>query len=678
MSDAAARVAELRGLIEDAGYRYYVLDEPTVEDAVYDDWMRELEALEAVHPKLADPASPTHRVGGEPLDGFEEYTHREPMLSLSNARGDDELTDWDRRARATIAQEGLTDRPVRYVIEPKIDGLAISLTYEGGVFVRGATRGNGVTGEDVTANLRTIRSIPLRLRNEVEAPASIEVRGEVYLPLDAFIALNERRAEAGEPTFANPRNSAAGSIRQLDPALAAERPLAIWCYALGAVDGLELDSQSEIHTWLRAAGFPVNPEIQVVDDVAAAGAEARRWEERRNDLNYDIDGAVIKIDDLTLQRQMGAVGRAPRWAVAYKFAPTTATTTLNDIQVNVGRTGALVPFAVLEPVSVGGVTVGMATLHNQEDIARKGLMIGDTVTIQRAGDVIPQVVGPLEAERDGSEVAFAMPDDCPSCGTPLESPDDEVLLRCPNAVCPAQALQRLEHFVSRGALDIEGLGEKTLARFFDLELVRDAGDIYLLAERRAEILALEGFKETSVDNLLAAIESSKEIPWPRVLFGLGIRHVGAVTAEAITEVLPSLESLASADASQIVAADGVGDTVAAAVIAFFGAPANRDLVTRLADAGLTTEVEQADDDGPRPLAGCTVVLTGGLEAFTRDQAKRAVIAAGAKVTSSVSGKTSFVVAGRDPGSKRDKAESLGVPVIDEAGLERALREGPPA
>ena len=674
---AAERAAELRSLIEEAAHRYYVLDAPTVEDAVYDEWMRELEALERDHPELADPASPTRRVGGEPLAGFTEYTHREPMLSLANARGDDELADWDRRAQATIVQEGLGDRPIAYVVEPKIDGLAISLTYEDGLFVRGATRGNGVTGEDVTTNLRTIRSIPLRLRDAVDAPPSVEVRGEVYFPLDAFAALNAQRAADGEPTFANPRNSAAGSIRQLDPSLAARRPLAIWCYALGAVEGLGLASQREVHQWLREAGFPVNPDIQVVASIAEAGEEARRWEERRNALNYDIDGAVIKLDDLVLQQQMGSVGRAPRWAVAYKFAPTTATTTLNDIQVNVGRTGALVPFALLEPVVVGGVTVSMSTLHNQDDIARKDLMIGDTVIVQRAGDVIPQVVGPVVAERDGSERPFVMPESCPSCGTAVESPEDEVQRRCPNAACPAQALQRLGHFVSRGALDIEGLGEKTLTRLFSLGMVADVADIYSLADRREDLLALEGFQETSVANLIAAIEDSKRVPWPRVLFGLGIRHVGAVTAEAITDILPSLAALRDATAAQIAAADGVGDTVAEAVTAFFAVSANRELTERLAAAGLTVEAERASDDGPRPLAECTVVLTGGLENFTRDQAKRALIAAGAKVTSSVSRKTSFVVAGRDPGSKAARAEDLGVPIIDEAAFERALREGPP-
>jgi DNA ligase (NAD+) len=677
MSDAAARVDELRELIEDANYRYYVLDDPDVEDRVYDEWMRELQQLEELHPDLQDPNSPTQRVGAAPLDSFREVVHAEPMLSLGNARGPEELADWHRRARAVLEVEGLTDREVRFVVEPKIDGLAISLTYENGIFVRGATRGDGVTGEDVTRNLRTIRAIPTRLRTPAElTPSVIEVRGEVYLPLAAFAELNERRAAAGEPTFANPRNSAAGSLRQLDPALAAERPLSIWCYGVGAHGELDVSTHWELLGWLREAGFRVNPEISREDTIEDAAAAARRWEERRGTVDYDIDGAVVKIDSLDLQSQMGSVGRAPRWAVAYKFAPTTATTTLRDIMVNVGRTGAVVPFASLEPVQVGGVTVSMATLHNQDDIARKGLMIGDTVIVQRAGDVIPQVVGPVVQDRDGSEREFRMPEECPSCGTPLVRPEGEVQFRCPSGSCPAQALQHLIHFTQRSAMDIEGLGEKTLTRFYELGLIADFADIYDLHRHRDELIALEGFKETSVGNLLAGIAASTSVPWPRVLFALGIRHVGEVTAQAITDVIPSLDALLEADEQEIAAADGVGPTVASSVTAYLAVPANRRLLERLREAGLQTAVARdLDEGGAKPLAGCTVVLTGGLERFTRDQAKRAVIAAGGKVTSSVSKKTSFVVAGRDPGSKLEKAERLGVAVLDEQGLIEALEQG---
>jgi len=678
VSDPGSRAAELRELIEEANHRYYVLDDPSVDDLVYDDWMLELQALEGRHPDLLTPDSPTQRVGGRPLAGFAEVVHREPMLSLANARGADELADWYRRAREVIEAEGLSDRDLRFVVEPKIDGLAISLIYEDGIFTQGATRGDGVVGEDVTHNLRTIKAIPIRLRTAPEnSPALVEVRGEVYLPLEAFGELNARRAADGLPTFANPRNSAAGSLRQLDPALAAERPLSIWCYGLGATDGLDLATHTEVLEWLRSAGFRVNPEITTEPTIEDAASAAARWEERRGEVDYDIDGAVVKVDSLELQNRMGSVGRAPRWAVAYKFAPTTATTKLRDIMVNVGRTGALVPFANLEPVQVGGVTVSMATLHNQEDIARKGLRIGDTVIVQRAGDVIPQVVGPVTQDRDGSEREFVMPTHCPSCGTELVQPEGEVQFRCPNGSCPAQALQHLFHFTQRSAMDIEGLGEKTLMKFNELGLVEDVADIYDLHTRREELIELEGFKETSVANLLSGIEASTKVPWPRVLFALGIRHVGEVTAEAISDVLPSLDALLAADEAQIAAADGVGPTVAASIADYLAVDANRELLERLRAAGLQVAVERPEGaaDLPKPLAGCTVVLTGGLDAFTRDQAKRAVIAAGGKVTSSVSRKTSFVVAGRDSGSKLEKAEKLGVTVLDEGGLVEALAHG---
>ncbi len=678
MNDPGSRAAELRELIEEANHRYYVLDDPNVDDIVYDDWMRELQSIEDEHRDLLTPESPTQRVGGRALEGFAEVVHREPMLSLANARGAEELADWHRRARDVIEAEGLGDREMRFAVEPKIDGLAISLTYEKGIFVQGATRGDGVVGEDVTQNLRTIKAIPTRLRTPPkQTPALVEVRGEVYLPLEAFAELNERRVADGLPTFANPRNSAAGSLRQLDPALAAERPLSIWCYSIGVSEGLQLATHTDSLEWMRAAGFRVNPEITTEQSIESAASAAARWEDRRGEVDYDIDGAVVKIDSLELQNRMGSVGRAPRWAVAYKFAPTTATTKLRDILVNVGRTGALVPFASLEPVQVGGVTVSMATLHNQEDIARKGLRIGDTVIVQRAGDVIPQVVGPVTQDRDGTEREFVMPIDCPSCGTELVQPEGEVQFRCPNGSCPAQALQHLFHFTQRSAMDIEGLGEKTLMKFSELGLVENVADIYDLHDKREELIELEGFKETSVSNLLAGIEASKRVPWPRVLFALGIRHVGEVTAEAIIDVLPSLDALIDADEEQIAAADGVGPTVAASIRDYLAVRANRELLERLRSAGVQVAVERPDgaDDGPRPLAGCTVVLTGGLDGFTRDQAKRSVIAAGGKVTSSVSKKTSFVVAGRDPGSKMEKAEKLGVTVLDEAGLVDALEHG---
>ena len=676
MSEAAGRAAELRGLIDEANHAYYVLDQPTVDDAVYDGWMRELEALEEADPALRTPESPTQRVGAPGSGRFPEVRHRGAMLSLANARGPEELAAWYRRARTVMEQEGLGSREIDFVVEPKIDGLAISLTYEGGRFVQGATRGDGVVGEDVTPNLRTIRAIPQRLRTAAgaEPPAVVEVRGEVYLPLRAFAELNEARAAAGLPTFANPRNSAAGSLRQIDPGATAERPLSIWTYGVGYSEGLELPTQTAALEWLREAGFRVNPDIRVVGDLDAVQAECEAWEARRGAVDFDIDGAVVKIDQVDVQERLGAVGRAPRWAIAYKFAPTTATTTLNDIQVNVGRTGALVPFAVLEPVVIGGATVKLATLHNQEDIARKDLRIGDRVVVQRAGDVIPQVVSPLTQERDGSERAFAMPERCPACDTELVQPPGEVQIRCPNRSCSAQIVQGLIHFASRGAMDIEGLGEKTVDRFYREGLLGDFADVYDLREHRERLIALEGFKDVSVDNLLAGIEHSKERPWPRVLFALGIRHVGGVTAEAIAAVCPSLDALLDADAQLLAEADGVGPVVAESVREFLAIDTNRALLERLRAAGLTVESDEPPPARDGPLTGLSIVITGGLEAYTRDEAKRAVATAGGKATGSVSRSTAFVVAGADPGSKVQKAEAAGVPVIDEARF-TAILEG---
>ena len=680
MSAPAARAAILRELLRDANHQYHVRDAPTVDDAQYDAWMRELEAIESAHPELSDPDSPTQRVGAAPQSGFAEVTHHEPMLSLANARGPDELTAWYRRARAVLEQEGLADRPVRFVVEPKIDGLAVSLTYEHGRFVRGATRGDGVVGEDVTHNLRTIGAVPLAMRMPTgqAPPAVVEVRGEVYLPLKAFAEFNAARAAAGQATFANPRNAAAGSLRQLDPRMTAQRPLSIWCYALGFREGVTVDGQEATLEWLRSVGFRVNPQISVEPTLEAAQAACERWEERRGEVDYDIDGAVVKIDAFDLQRRLGTVGRAPRWAVAYKFAPTTATTTLRDIQVNVGRTGALIPFAVLDPVFVGGVTVRQATLHNHEDIARKDLRIGDRVVVQRAGDVIPQVVAPLVQERTGAERPFAMPERCPVCDTPLAQADGEVVIRCPNRTCPAQILQTIVHFASRGAMDIEGLGEKTIVKLFQEGLVGDIADIYLL--RLEDLVGLEGFGEIAATNLVRAIDASRAQSWPRVLFGLGIRHVGDVTAGAIAHVAPTVDALLAASPEDLAQAAGVGPVVASAIAEHFAVERNRATLERLREAGLEMRMDVSALPTGGPLTGMTVVVTGGLEALSRDEAKRAIAAAGGKSADSVSKKTSFVVAGRDPGSKLAKAESLGVPVLDEAGLLAMLsgQEPPPA
>jgi DNA ligase (NAD+) len=663
---ASQRVHELRGLIRQANYDYYVLDAPPVDDAVYDEWMRELERLEAENPDLADATSPTQRVGAAPASQFVSVSHREPMLSLANARGRDELVDWHRRALDVLVREGMGAQRVRFVVEPKIDGLAVSLTYEHGRLTRGATRGDGVTGEDVTHNLRTLRSVPLEIHPVagMAPPSVMEVRGEVYLPLAAFREFNERRAAQGLPTFANPRNAAAGSLRQLDPRITSDRPLAAWFYSFGYFEGIAPEGEDEALALLRQMGFRVTPEVSFHDSIDEVDAACRAWEQRRADLDYDIDGAVAKFVSFEQQRRLGAVGRAPRWAVAYKFPPTTATTVLREIRINVGRTGALIPYAVMDPVVVGGVTVRQATLHNQEDLARKDLRAGDRVVVQRAGDVIPQVVAPLVQDRDGSQVPFAMPTRCPSCDTEVVATDGEVQVRCPNRSCPAQILQSIEHFASRGAMDIEGLGAKTVAKLLAEGLIGNIADLYRL--RMDDLVTLEGFKETSARNLVDAIAASRAQPWPRLIYALGIRHVGEVTAEAVAAVVPSLEALTAASVDDLARAEGVGPVVAGSIVDFLSSEANRQTLERLRDMGLQVEHDVPSAPAGGPLDGVTVVITGGLDAFSRDEAKGAVVRAGGKATESVSKKTGFVVAGRDAGSKLQKAQDLGVPVLDEA------------
>lgn len=665
MTDPRQRAMELAELIRGASEAYYVHDQPLVDDAVYDQWMRELLALEAAHPDLVRADSPTQQVGAPIAAQFSPVVHGEIMLSLANARGADELREWHRRLRDVLESHGYGATPDRYVVEPKIDGLAISLTYEQGRFVRGATRGDGRVGEDVTANLRTIAAIPQLLRCPGRPPSRIEVRGEVYLPLGAFAEFNALRAHDGLPTFANPRNAAAGSLRQMDPRITAERPLALWTYGIGAREGLALGSQMELLEWLAGAGFPVNDRIALLDGIDAAAQACADWESDRGSVDFDIDGAVVKLNDIAAQEAAGAVARAPRWAVAFKFAPTTATTVLREIHVNVGRTGALVPYAVMDPVDVGGVTVTRATLHNQEDIARKDLRVGDVVVVQRAGEVIPQIVAPLVQRRTGDEVPFVMPDDCPVCATAIVQPEGEVQMRCPNRSCPEQIVQSIEHFASRGAMDIEGLGEKTVLRLFTTGLISDVADIYWLHERTEALLALEGFKETSVQNLLTAIEQSKARPWARVLHAVGIRHVGEVTAQALADVVGSFEALRNASAAQLADADGVGPIVAGSVVEFLSSEANVRMLERLQAAGLTMTQE-----GPRlpvdgPLIGCVVVATGTLATMTRDDARARILRAGGTATDSVSRKTTFVVAGPGAGSKLATAERLGVAVVDE-------------
>jgi DNA ligase (NAD+) len=685
--EARRRAAELRRRIEHHAHLYYVLDRPEISDADYDLLLRELQDIEDGFPELRTPDSPTQRVGGRPLEKFAQWRHLQPMLSLANARNSEELLAWDARNRRLLEAHGLAGAPVSYVTEPKIDGLAISLVYRDGVFERGATRGNGVVGEDVTANLRTIHAVPLRLhgleRGE-PVPAVVEVRGEVYLPLAAFERLNETRTAAGKSTFANPRNAAAGSIRQLDPAVAASRPLDIWCYQLGYREGLEVASHWQSLEWLRGQGFRVNPASARHETIEQVVAECAAWAERRAQVDYDIDGVVVKVDEVALQRDLGEVAHDPRWAIAFKFAPTTAVTRLHGIEVNVGRTGVLTPFAVLQPVPVGGVTVERATLHNEDDIRRKDIRPGDDVVVQRAGDVIPQVVGPAIKEEEGEQGVAAheargrwsMPERCPACGSPVAREPDEVAVRCPNRSCPAQIVEAVKHFVSRPAMDIDGVGDEAVAALHEAGLVGNVADLYDLTLSRLVGVPLFTRKETGPDgqeivvpsrfaeNLLSSIEASKRQPFARVLFALGIRHVGGVTAELLVEHFASLDELERAGEAEIADVPGIGPVVAAIVEQYLADPHNRETLAKLRAHGLRF-VEQAPRRAEGPLTGKTFVLTGALDSLSRTEAGERIAALGGKVASSVSGRTDYVVAGASPGSKLDKARKAGVEVVDE-------------
>jgi len=666
----AQRAAELRRELQVHNHRYYVLDDPVIDDDEYDALLDQLRGVESEHPELRTPDSPTQRVGAPPLDRFEQVEHLEPMLSLANARSEEELRAWETRIRNHLKRLDISASQFSYTTEPKIDGLAIGLTYEDGVLVRGATRGDGRIGEDVTQNLRTIGAIPLRIS---DAPPLLEVRGEVYLPIADFKALNERRAERGEHAFANPRNAAAGSIRQLDPAIAAERPLSIWCYGIGAARGLDLATHSEEVGWLGERGFKVNPDTDRHGGIESVVRRCRRWEERREQLDYEIDGVVVKVDERALWRELGVVGREPRWAIAWKFAPTTATTKLRDVAWNVGRTGHLVPFAMLESVHVGGVTVSTATLHNEEDLARKDVRVGDEVVVMRAGDVIPQVVAPLTQRRKGRPRRPKPPRKCPACGTPTVKPEGAVFTCCPNkSGCPGQSFQHVKHFVSRGAMDIEGLGEKQALRFLEEGLIEDVADIYELDPER--LARLEGFGEVSAANLLAAIDASRDRPFKRVLYALGLPGVGAVTAEALAEDFGSVDALHEADPERIEGVEGVGPIMAVQIAESLADAPTWALVEKLRERGLRLEQDASERRGAGgPLEGRTLVLTGTLPELTREEAAGLIKAAGGKVVNSVSKNTDYVVAGENPGSKLAKAEELGSEVLDEAGLRALFR-----
>ena len=650
------RVKELRDKINHHNHQYYVLDDPEISDAQYDELMRELRGIESERTELVTPDSPTQRVGAEPLEGFTQAEHPVPLLSLGNAFDDEEFMAWHARV-ADLLEEPQFDM----VCELKFDGLAVALTYEDGLLTRGATRGNGVVGEDVTSNMRTIRSIPLRV--PAAAPSRFEVRGEVIFPKSKFEAFNEQRIADGLPPYAHPRNTAAGSVRQLDPRTTAARPLDIYIYSLGYAEPMEFETHWQTLQALADLGFKTNPNSQLVRTADEALDYYKRWVVGWEDLDYGCDGVVAKVNRFDYQRHLGVVGREPRWAVAYKFPATQATTQLRKIKVNVGRTGSINPYAVLEPVNINGVTVRQATLHNADYIKSKDLRILDWVVVERAGEVIPQVVSSIVSKRTGEESAFEMPGECPSCGEPVVRAEGEAAHLCVNAACPAQLVRLLEHFVSRGAMDIEGLGIKQTTTLLEKGLIRQVADLYTL--NRDDLLELDRFGETSVANLLTAIEASKARPFSRVLVAVGIQHVGSEVAELLTRHFPNVDSLMNASQEELEAVQSIGPTIAEAVVAYFSNESNRAVIEKLRGVGVTMESEQVEEIDERVLDGLRFVVTGRLERFSRSEITGRIKDLGGAVSGSASKKTDYLVAGEDAGSKLTDAEKLGVPVITE-------------
>jgi DNA ligase (NAD+) len=664
-SDPVKRAAELRQLLGRALIAYHVDDDPIMEDAAYDVLYDELAAIEAEHPELVTPDSPTQRVGA-PLSGqFQKVRHLSPMGSLEKVTTDDAIAKWAEDVRKRLG----TDEPVAYVLEPKIDGSAINLVYDNGIFVRGATRGDGVQGEDVTPNLRTIGAIPLQMQGD--APPLVEVRGEVYMPLSGFREFNERLIAEGKPTAPNPRNASAGSLRQKDSSITAQRPLSIWVYGTGRREGLdELTTHWETLQWLRAHGFRTNPLAERVESIEEIAERVRAWELRRAELDYEIDGIVIKVDSFDQQARLGALHERPRWARAFKWAPMTAVTRLNTILIRVGRTGALNPWAVLEPVEVGGVTISRATLHNEEDINRKEIRAGDDVIVQRAGDVIPQIVGPAGAHRKGTK-RFRMPTHCPLCGTEVVKPEGEAMHRCPNRACPSRGLEALINWVMAAA-DIDGVGEQSVRRLWDLGIVRSIPELYRLT--REQLLEVDGYAEISAGNAIDAIAASKAIPFSRVLFGLNIPDVGWVTGQTLARHFGTVDALMNATQEELVEAEGIGPERAEAIAEWFRDDDNRRLVEELRDLGLRFEAGEEERPVEGPLTGRRYVVTGTLEQFTREEAEAALEARGAKVSDSVSSRTTGLIVGEEPGkSKLTKAEKVSVPILSEADLVQLLR-----
>jgi DNA ligase (NAD+) len=666
--EAAARVAELRAAIDHHSYRYHVLDDPEVSDAEYDTLMRELAGLEEGYPELVEPDSPTQRVGATPSGLFAPVQHPSPMWSLDNAFSFEELVAWGKRVEKVLG--GIAD----YWCELKVDGAAVDLTYEDGRLVRAATRGDGRVGEDITANVKTIASVPLRLRGNAP-PHRLEVRGEIYMPGAAFRELNESLAEEGQRIFANPRNAAAGSLRQKDPKVTAGRNLGLLVHGVGVWEGgRRLARHSEQMHELTALGFRVMGETRLAEDLESVYDFCRHWEAHRHDVSFEADGVVAKVDQLAQREELGYTSKSPRWAIAYKFPPEEKTTRLLEIRTHVGRTGAVTPFAFLEPVILSGATVTQATLHNEDEIRRKDIRIGDWVLVRRAGEVIPEVVSPVVSRRTGEERSFEMPTACPVCRTPLVRPEGEKVWRCPNEACPSRGVEALIHFAGRSAMDIEGLGEKTIEELWERELARDPGDLYSVT--RDQLLSLPLFADKKADQVLASLASSRDRGLTRVLVGLGIRHVGPPTARDLTQAFGSIEAIAGATEEELAAVDGVGPILAASIRSWFDNARNQAIVAKLSAAGVRLVEERVEVTGV--LSGRSFVLTGTLPTLTRDQATQRIVEAGGSVVSGVSKKTDYVVAGESPGSKLARAEALGVRILDEAGLELLLTEGPVA
>ena len=663
MENPAARAEELRAQLRDASHRYYVLDAPTLSDAEYDRLFRELEQLEADHPDLITPDSPTRRVGAAPSEKFAKVTHGRQMMSLANSMTEEEFLEFDARVHRMLG-----DEPVRYVVEPKLDGLAVTLRYENGRLVQGATRGDGLTGEDVTANLRTIKMVPLQLGGR--PPAVFEARGEVFINKRDFVRMNEEREKAGEPTFVNPRNCAAGSLRQLDPRITAQRPLSIFFYEVGETPGLTFTTHWEKLALLRELGLRTNPENALCESLPEVKEKYRRMLAMRHELPYEIDGSVVKVDSEDQRRRLGAVSRTPRWAIAYKFPAEEEATTVEDIFVSVGRTGALTPVAALKPVHVGGVTVSRATLHNEDELRRKDVRVGDRVFLRRAGDVIPEIVRVILESRPAGSRPWEMPKQCPACGTPVVREEGEAITRCPNPTCPAKSVSRLRHFASRLAMDIEGLGVETSTQLTETGLVKTPADLYRLTYD--QLVGLDRFADLSARNLLAAIEASKTRPLRHVIYALGIRMVGEATAVSLARRFGSLEALMNASVEDLQSVRDVGPEVARQIHDFLALPGQREMIGQLLAAGVSPPSEVAVA-AAGPLAGKTVVLTGTLAQYSREAAKAEIERRGGRVSGSVSRKTDLVVAGGDAGSKLKKAQELGVRVVDEDGFRELLK-----